>query len=81
MIRKRAELHVNPSSIFDYYLRNNLQFDKNHSQLQYHVLQRQVSELKTKIIDAYEKEHGLRPTCWLRYIDEIFFVWVHGEKN
>jgi len=40
-----------------------------------------MSDLETKILDDYEKEHGLRPTCWLRYIDDIFFVWVHGETK
>ena len=40
-----------------------------------------MSELETRMLDQYEKENGIRPTCWLRYIDDIFFVWVHGESK
>ena len=24
---------------------------------------------------------NLKPLIWLRYIDDIFFVWTHGEEN
>ena len=27
-----------------------------------------------------EKEH-LKPWVWLRYIDDIFFIWIHGENK
>ena len=45
-----------------------------------------MSELETRMLDQYEKENGIRPTCWLRYIDDIFFVfrklhfpWFHVD--
>ena len=30
--------------------------------------------------DFLEKQ-GLKPWVWLRYIDDTFFVWTHGEKK
>ena len=27
-----------------------------------------------------EKEY-LKPWVWLRYIDDLFFVWIHGEDE
>ena len=34
-----------------------------------------MASLETAMLDAYEKDHGIRPKLWLRYIDEIFFVF------
>ena len=27
------------------------------------------------------KTQQLQPFTWLRYIDEIFFIWTHGEEH
>ena len=40
-----------------------------------------MSDLETKILDDYEKEYGHRPTCWLRYIDDIFLYGSMERQN
>ena len=27
------------------------------------------------------KTQQIQPFIWLRYIDDIFFIWIHGEKQ
>ena len=27
------------------------------------------------------KNQELQPFLWLRYIDDIFFIWTHGEEE
>ena len=34
-----------------------------------------MRKLESKLLDKSE----LKPTIWLRYIDDIFFIWKHGE--
>ena len=34
-------------------------------------------DLEKKIISAF----GFKPYMWLRYIDNIFMVWTHGEAK
>ena len=29
----------------------------------------------------FRKSQELQPFLWLRYIDDIFFIWAHGEKK
>ena len=36
-----------------------------------------MSDLETKFL---ESQH-LQPLVWLRYIDDIFFIWTHGEES
>ena len=36
-----------------------------------------MSRLEEKMLDSYP----LKPTQWLRYIDDIFFIWEHGENE
>ena len=36
-----------------------------------------VDKLETNFL----KTHTLRPLAWFRYIDDVFFLWVHGEEN
>ena len=33
--------------------------------------------LEEKLLEAYH----LKPTTWYRYIDDIFFIWNHGEES
>ena len=40
-----------------------------------------MSQLEQDMLRDYEQEYGVRPTSWLRYIDDIFFVWSHGETQ
>ena len=36
-------------------------------------------------MDEFENEFlslpSDKPLAWLRYIDEVFFIWTHGEKE
>ncbi len=34
-----------------------------------------MSTFEDEMIDAYKKEHGRVPLSWVRYIDDIFFLW------
>ena len=36
-----------------------------------------MDKVATKFLD----KELLKPWVWLRYIDDIFFVWVHGEES
>ena len=36
-----------------------------------------MSELEEKLIET----HTLKPKVWFRYIDDIFFIWEHGENS
>ena len=36
-----------------------------------------MSDLETKLL---ESQH-LQPLVWLRYTDDIFFIWTHGEES
>ena len=36
-----------------------------------------MADLEEKILNAFEE----KPMIWWRYIDDIFFVWEHGEES
>ena len=40
-----------------------------------------MSEVETRLINDYEAKSGLRPLIWLRYIDNIFFLWSHDQES
>ena len=35
-----------------------------------------MSSFEKKMLQCYEQIYGLKPALWLRYIDDIFIVWV-----
>ena len=39
-----------------------------------------MSKFEDDMIQAYEREHNHRPVLWLRFIDDIFFIW-NGDEN
>ena len=36
-----------------------------------------MDDLEEQIISAFEE----KPMIWWRYIDNIFFIWEHGEES
>ena len=40
-----------------------------------------MSSFENEMLNAYEQQHGKRPTVWLRFIDDIFFVWEGDESS
>ena len=39
-----------------------------------------MGKIESALLREYE-ETGLRPTLWLRFLDDIFFVWPHGPEK
>ena len=40
-----------------------------------------MTQVETDMLNDYEAENGLRPIIWLRYIDDIFFLWTYDEQS
>jgi hypothetical protein len=40
-----------------------------------------MGKVETDLLREYEEITGLRPTKWLRYLDDIFILWPHGEEK
>ena len=40
-----------------------------------------MTKVETRMLHEYEAKTGLRPMLWLRYIDDIFFLWPYGEES
>ena len=39
-----------------------------------------MSSFETKMLHDFEAEHGVKPLVWIRFIDDIFFVWNESEE-
>ena len=40
-----------------------------------------MSNFESDMLKHYEDLHGKRPALWLRYIDDIFFIWQYDEGS
>ena len=38
-----------------------------------------MSRFEEEMLDEFQSIHGLRPALWLRFIDDIFFIWDNDE--
>ena len=36
-----------------------------------------MADLEKKILNAFDE----KPMIWWRYVDDIFFIWEHGEES
>ena len=36
-----------------------------------------MADFEEKMLESFEK----KPIIWWRYIDDIFFIWKHGEES
>ena len=39
-----------------------------------------LDKFENEMLNAYEEKHKLRPSIWIRYIDDIFLIWK-GTKE
>jgi len=39
-----------------------------------------MAKFEQELLFQYEKESGRKPSSWLRFIDDIFFIWT-GDKR
>ena len=37
--------------------------------------------IRSSLFDAILKEADFKPYLWWRYINDIFFLWKHGEEK
>ena len=40
-----------------------------------------MDKFENEMIESYRQKTGLSPLVWYRYIDDIFFVWLHGSEQ
>ena len=40
-----------------------------------------MARFEEDMLQEYFVQHGIRPHTWLRYIDDIFFVWTGTEES
>ena len=40
-----------------------------------------MDKFENDLLNDYFKAHGKKPIKWLRYIDDIFFIWTHGADE
>ena len=40
-----------------------------------------MARFEEEMLRDYETKHGKRPLIWLRYIDDVFFIWVGSEES
>ena len=40
-----------------------------------------MGKIETELLKEFEEESGLKPTLWLRFLDDIFIVWPHGPEK
>ena len=39
-----------------------------------------MAKFEEDMLDDYQQIHGTQPLTWLRYIDDVFFIW-HGDEE
>ena len=40
-----------------------------------------MDDFECKLINDFHKKTGLTPFIWFRFIDDIFFIWTHGQDS
>lgn len=40
-----------------------------------------MTKFERSMLDDFEKKHSMRPLLWLRFIDDVFFVWSGDEAS
>ncbi len=40
-----------------------------------------MDKFESDVLQSFREKTGLGPLVWFRYIDDIFFIWTHGEDS
>ena len=40
-----------------------------------------MAKIERELLRQYELETGLKPVIWLRFLDDVFFLWTHGDAE
>lgn len=40
-----------------------------------------MDQLENNIINEFYEKHHMRPLVWIRYIDDIFFIWTGSKES
>ena len=40
-----------------------------------------MDKFENDVLQSFREKTGLAPLVWFRYIDDIFFIWTHGEDS
>lgn len=40
-----------------------------------------MCKFETDLLNKYEQNFGKRPSLWLRFIDDVFFIWQYDEES
>ena len=40
-----------------------------------------MTQVENNMLNDYRTENGLRPIFWLKYVDDIFFLWTYDEQS
>ena len=40
-----------------------------------------MNEVESNMLNEYETATGIRPFLWLRYLDDVFFLWSNDEES
>lgn len=40
-----------------------------------------MNQFESEMLNSYEEQYGTRPSIWLRFIDDIFFVWEGDDQS
>ena len=39
-----------------------------------------MDRFENDVLNSFREKTGFAPLVWFRYIDDIFFIWTHGEE-
>jgi hypothetical protein len=40
-----------------------------------------MAKIENKILKEFKEKTGLEPSLWLRFLDNVFFVWSHSKES
>ena len=40
-----------------------------------------MSKFETELLENFYKDHGMKPLSWIRFIDDLFFIWKGDQDS